>query len=71
MWVIFFPIWIIVYYVSNRKCPDIFPIFPLKSTSSAVRDLGSRLSSRRKDGLVRNTFSLCENIMHICVKCAN
>ncbi len=31
----------------------IFVIFYLKSTSSAVRDLGGRSSSRRKDALVR------------------
>lgn len=43
-------------YVSKRRFLLMFAFacfYYLKSTSSAVRDLGSRSSSRRKDALVR------------------
>lgn len=64
-------------YVSKRRFLLIFFLcfsfsffsFYLKSTSSAIRDLGSRSSSRRKDALVRCVCAhVCESIMYICVE---
>lgn len=47
-----------------------FLFFYLKSSSSAIRDLGSRSSSRRKDGLVR-CLHVCESKIYLCVKYCN
>lgn len=51
-------------------CFRLFLFFYLKSSSSAIRDLGSRSSSRRKDGLVC-CMHVCESMIYLCVKYCN